>query len=73
MTPLEWWVLVLLGVLGAAGTWFRAIVAYRESRIRPDAHERAEWIIEKWEELESISLRDGYRATLTALIEEELK
>jgi len=32
MTPLQWWVLVLLGALGAGGTWFRAVVALRAAR-----------------------------------------
>lgn len=32
MTPLQWWVLVVLGVLGAGGTWFRALVALRAAK-----------------------------------------
>ena len=64
-------VLVLAAL--AAGTWFRAGVAYREARIRPDARDRAEWIVSKWEELERTSMRDAHRETLVALIEEELK
>lgn len=32
MSPAVQWTLVILGALGAAGTWFRAYIAYRQWR-----------------------------------------
>ena len=32
MSPAVQWALIVLGVIGASGTWFRAWVAYREHK-----------------------------------------
>lgn len=43
MTPLVQWILVALGAVGAAGTWFRAWTAWREHKAA-QRRETCRWV-----------------------------